>query len=226
MLRSAAAVLALALASIAATGCVKERTLPAVRTSGDRALARNDYQQAYADFSEAVERLPGDWESRKKLGKTLLVMERPREAREHLAVAWNIKPNDSETIELLAQAMLESGDKDGMFRLLRTRAEERRTVEDYLRFARFAARAGDTDEAERAYLTAARFDRGTTADIQTELADFYMSVGKEPQAVERLRMALYLAPTNSGIQDRIRTLGQIPGPTFAVQPLEARSDIP
>ena len=49
---------------------------------------------------------------------------------------------------------------------------------------------------------------------------------KEPQAVERLRMALYLAPTNSGIQDRIRTLGQIPGPTFAVQPLEARSDTP
>lgn len=201
-------------------GCAAERTLPAVRASGDRAYEKGDYVRAEADYREAVTREPGDWRTRQNLGKTLMILDRPREAREHLAVALNVRPDDSETIELLAQAMLESGDKDGMFRLLRSRAEERRTVEDYQRFGRFASKAGDNDEAERAFLTAARFDGGKSFELQRQLGDFYQSIGAEEKALTRYRMALYLKPEDRETADRIRALGKVPGPSYVLRPEE------
>jgi tetratricopeptide (TPR) repeat protein len=203
------------------SGCTAERTLPAVRDSGDRAYMKGDYARAEADYREVVTREPGDWKARQNLGKTLMILDRPREAREHLAVAQNVRPDDGETIELLAQAMLESGDRDGMFRLLRSRAEERRTVEDYQRFGRFASKAGDNDEAERAFLTAARFDGGRSFEVQKSLGDFYQSIGAEEKALKRYRMALYLKPDDKDVADRIRALGKVPGPSYVLRPEEA-----
>lgn len=211
----------LLLASVAllfAAGCASQRSLQYVRNSGDHAYQLGQYQVALKEYTEVVDRDPSDWRYRVALGKTLLVLNRPVPAREQLAVAFNMKPSDTETMELLAQAMAESGDKDGMFKLLRSRAQEKKTVDDYLRLGAFAAQAGDIDEAERALLTAARLDGGKSVDVQMALAGFYAKVGADDKALRRLRMALYLDPSNKKIQDRIRAMGQIPGPSYALQP--------
>jgi len=196
------------------------RTLPAVRAEGDRAYEQGRYEQALAEYEEVLERDPADWPTRVKAGKTLLILGRPEQAREELAIAYTLRPEDEEIVELYAQAMLEAGDEEDLFRVLRQRTVDRQSVDEYLRLGRYAAMSGDIDEAERALLTAARLDEGRNLGPQMALAEFYLGIGDEEAGLERLRMCLYLDPENVAIQDRIRALGKTPGPSFAIAPEE------
>lgn len=200
-------------------GCA-QRSIPAVEQSGDWAMERQDYATAAAEYGEVVDRSPGRAHSRVGLGKALLELDQPAAARPHLEVAVQQRPNDPEVAELYAESMLGAGDVDAMRRFLRSRAENRATTDDYMRLGRFAARAGDVDEGERALKTAARLDRGMTTAPQLALADFYTSVGDNEAALERLSMALWIDPLSEDIQERIRAMGETPGPTFATRPSE------
>ncbi len=217
---SSAMALAMLGAAIAVPACAQQRSIQAVRQSGDWAFDRGQYELALQEYTEVAERHPSDWRNRLNLGKTLLVLNRPAAAKEHLAIAETLRPQNEEIVDLLAQAMLESGDRDGLFRFLRARVEQRRTEQDYQRLGYFAMKAGDADEAEKALITAARLNRGQTIAPQLALADFYMSIGDESRAMKRLRMALYIEPANQKVQDKIRALGEVPGPSFAVAPEE------
>lgn len=201
-------------------GCSSQRPLTTVRSDGDRAYELKNYDQAANDYQEYVDRRPQDAKGRYDLGKTLLVLERPRDAREHLIIAFDLDPESPENADALAQAMLDGGEVGAMYTFLRDRAEDQGGVDDYLRLGRFAAKAGDADEAERALKTAAKLDAGRTLGPQMALADFYRSLGDRENAIKRLRMALYIDPTNPDIAIKARELGQVPGPSFAMQPEE------
>jgi len=210
--------------TLALAGCASDRprSLETVRTVGDRAYDRGEYQTALIEYSEVVDRAPADWRYRVNLGKTLLILERPRAAREHLAVAHNLRPNDERIVDLFAQSMLEADDHDDLFSFLRQRVEQRRDVANYLRLGHFALRAGDADEAERALLTAARIDMGRTIEPQLALAELYAHIGDDERALRRLRMALSFDLNNEEVRQRIRAYGKIPGPSFVIVPDEAR----
>lgn len=210
-----------ALAALLLTAGCAQRSIPAVERSGDWAMDRADYATAAEEYGEVVERSPGRSHSRVGLGKALLELDRPAEARPHLEVAIQQRPNDPQVAELLAESMLGSGDVDAMRRFLRARANASADAADYILLGRFAARAGDVDEAERALKTAARLDRGMTVEPQLALADFYTSVGDNEAALDRLAMALWIDPLSTDIQERIRAMGETPGPTFARRPAEA-----
>lgn len=197
------------------------RSVQSYRDGGDRAFARGEYTQAAVEYAAVVDRMPSDWRARVDLAKTLLVQEKPVAAREHLEVAHNIQPRDEEVVDLLAQAMLESDDEASLFSFLHHRTRSRRTVGEFMRLGFFAERAGDVDEAERAYLTAARLDGGLTVEPQVALADLYAHSGDEEAAIRRLRMASYIEPENPQIRERLRALGMVPGPTLALEPDEA-----
>lgn len=185
-----------------------------------RAERREEYETAASKYQRALDQSPGRVHSRVGLGRAQLELGQPREARRNLELALSARPDDQEILDLLAQAMVESGDNAAMYRLLRGRAEQRNTVADWMRLGKFAAKAGDADVAENALTTAATLDRGQTTAPQIALADFYESIGAEEKALTRLRMALYLDPANVTFQDRIRAMGETPGPTFALQPVE------
>lgn len=89
-----------------------------------------------------------------------------------------------------------------------------------MRLGRLMNAAGDRDEARRAYLIAARVDGGRSLEPQLALAELYASIGDEPNAVDRLRMAYYLKPKSERVLDLARQLDQIIGPTFGKRPLE------
>lgn len=216
--------LGLLLFAALATGCTKERSLLAVRESGERALEEGRYNDAVADFEEYVERLPGDAIGRYNLGRSYLLANPPQPiaAREHLYLAYNQRLNDDDVFEALAQSLKASGKTEELFRLLRQRALDRQRPSDYMRLGRYAEQLGDPDQARQAYLTAARIDQGKTASIQLALADLYAKLGDEERALRRLRMALYLDVNNREIAERIRAYGEIPGPTFALPPEEAQ----
>ncbi len=213
--------LLICLLGLAAVSCAGPRALQMVRESGDRAFARGDYRTALAEYREVVERSPADWATRVKLARTQLVLSDADAARENLAVAHRLRPEDDSIVDLLATAMLESGELAQMHDLLRLRAKEKGRVSDYLRLGFFMAKAGDLDAAEKALKTAARIDRGRHVEPELALADFYQKVGDEEAALLHLRHALWIDPSNETVVQRIRKMGEVPGPSLAVQPPDA-----
>ena len=89
-----------------------------------------------------------------------------------------------------------------------------------LRLGQFASRVGHADEALTALKTAARLDAGKSVEPQLALASFYGSVNDKPNEIRRLRMASWIAPANIQAAARLRALGEIPGPSQAIQPEE------
>ena len=61
----------------------------------------------------------------------------------------------------------------------------------------------------------------STGEKLDALARFYESIGAKDEALLRYRMAMWLDRENPEIQERIRALGEIPGPTLAIIPEEA-----
>lgn len=211
---------AISLLALTLTACSGQRALHMVEASGDRAMERSQYQLAADEYAEIVDRRPSRWDAHVKLARALLKLNRPLEAREHLEVAYAQRPNNEEVVDLLATAMLESGDIASLTRELRDRAENSGAVSDWVRLGIFLLRAGDLDASETALLTAAQLDRGRTIQPQMGLARLYGRAGDENKALNRLRMALYIEPDNPEIQQAIRSYGRIPGPTFAIPPIE------
>lgn len=206
-------------AGLLLAGC--ERSVLMAESDGAVALKAKDYAKARDDYAYAVDKNPGGLGARMGLGQALIGLDQPQAARTHLETAYTLAPNNDEVVDALAESMLRSGEVDQMLRLLRLRAEEKGRPSDYIRLGKFANRAKDADTAKAALLSAAKIDKGANIEPQLALADFYESVGDKPQALRRLGMALFLKPRDAVIQQRIRALGGVPGPTAEVMPLEA-----
>lgn len=209
--------------TLAAGGCNSggQRGLTKVRYDADWAYNRGDYTRAAADYQEYMDRRPGDPEIAYRLAKSYLETDQPTRAIGFARMALDQAPERDEYLALLAEAYFQAGDIDGLYRLLRTQTADRGRVEDYLRLGYYAAKLGHADEAELALLTGAKIDQGRTAGPQLALADFYASIGDQEAATRRLRMALYVDRTNEEILQKLRTLGEIPGPSLALRPEEA-----
>jgi len=196
------------------------RAIYIIEDSGDLAFTQGRYSLAATEYSEVVERRPGKFSARVALGKALLRAGDAELAREHLNAASSIKPNDEGVIELLAESMLETGDTERLTTFLRDRANNRNDPQSWMRLGRYLASAGDDDEAERALHEAARLDNGFSVGPQIELARFYDSIGDTAGATRRYRMALYIDPQSTSAIDALRSMGHVPGPTFALEPDE------
>lgn len=182
---------ALWVASLA--GCnTQQRTLPAIRVSGEHALQHNDTERAFADFREYTERDPGSSYGHLMLGKTYLAKEMPAHAREQFELAYTNDPNNPDVVESLAEAMYQDREYDDLFRFLRQRTTDRNAVTDYLILGKYSRLTGDSDAALTALQTAASMDRGRTVRPQLELAEFYEAVGKPGEAARRARMAYFI----------------------------------
>lgn len=210
----------IAVFAAAVGGCASKRPIHVVQQSGDRNFAKGDYGAALKDYLEYVDRRPGNGEVRHNLARTLLATNQPSKGVEHAWMAYDDSPQNETYIETLCECLFRAGKTEELHKLVRDHADSRGRVTDYLRLGRFTYRMGDPDGAELAFLTAAKIDRGRTVPPQMALSSFYSDIGDKLAAFERLRMALYLDPNNSEIHNRIRGLGEIPGPTLALPPKE------
>ncbi len=209
-----------ALASLALTGCGGPRSLMAVRESGENALVRSDYNRALSDFVEYVQRNPGDTKGRYLLGKAYLGLDRYKDAREQLEIAYTGNLENDDVFDALCEALYGDRKNEELFRLLRQRTTDRGSVKDFIRLADFSQRTGDADGAQQALLYAAKLDAGQTVAPQLALADFYASVGNDADALIRLRMAYYINSSNTIVNERLVQRGQTLGPALALPPPE------
>lgn len=205
--------------TLQAVGCNSGPSTRALGVYGDRAMEAGNYAEAVEYYEQVVARRPIDAESRYKLATAYLGAERPTMAREQFILGLELR-DDGRFIEGAADALVEINQQEELFKLLRNKAQETRSIQDYTRLARFAARIGDVDEAEQSYLFAAKLDEGQTVEPQLELARFYGTLGDNERRLERLRMVLFLDPENKEAIDGITELGEVPGPAFAIPPAE------
>lgn len=216
-------------AMFSVSACQTQRPLEYVRESGNKHFSQQRYSSALADFQEYVERAPGDARANYDMGRTLLELGRIPESIPYFWVAYDVDSLRKEYVDGLAEALcraaetapVDLGERAELYRFLNSRVRQFPTTEEFLRLGKYAERLGDADEALTAYLTAARIDQGQSLAPQLALAEFYLARGDREEGMRRLRMALHLDLQNPEIAARIRSLGEIPGPTFALTPAEA-----
>ncbi len=200
----------------------EERASSRLTDDGDAAVEKGQIDRAIVAYSAAIERHSGAFEARRKLAALLIDRGEYQEAREHILLVLTQEPNDPEVLDLSARALVGTGDAEGVERTLGTRARRTNAPSDWARYGGALAALGDTDAAESALLRAARMDQGQTADYQVALGELYRQIGDERRAMQRYRMALYLDVQSEMAQEGIRALGEVPGPSFALMPTEAR----
>jgi tetratricopeptide (TPR) repeat protein len=205
--------------TLTTVGCESGPSTRALGIYGDRAMEAGNYAEAAEYYEKYVERRPIDAEGHYKLATAYLGAERPILAREQFLLGMELR-DDGRFIEGAADALVEMNQQEELFKLLRSKAEKTRSIEDYTRLGRFAARVGDVDEAEQSLLFAAKLDAGQNVEPQLELARFYESLGDDSRRLERLRMVLFLDPENTEAIQGITELGEVPGPAYAIPPAE------
>jgi len=207
------------------TACSTGRSDLAIREKGDREFNRGNYEVARVQYLEYSKLRPGRHDVLHNLGICALETGRTDEALHFLRLSYDLEPQYTSYVDALAEAMYRAAKYDELYELLRERTRQPGAVDDFLRLGKYAEKMGDPDEAETALRTAAKLDRGQTVQPQLALANFYENMGDSEMELLRLRMALFLTPKNEKIQERIRLLGHIPGPTFAIAPEELGPDL-
>ncbi|MCB9846574.1 MAG: hypothetical protein H6811_11395 [Phycisphaeraceae bacterium] len=206
--------------SLALCGCMKkdERLVSDLRQLGNRAYAQGDYPLALKRYTEIRVVQPQNWKNRLDIARTLTAMDDDVGASEELMVAHRLNPSDGETMDRLADALYAAGRPKELFTTLRAEAASGGTAEDYLRLGRISARAGALEDATDAYNQAYRLSDGQDPAPILGLADVYRRAGDTERELSYLRMALSFEPIPAEAPARIRELGHVPGPSFALQP--------
>jgi Flp pilus assembly protein TadD len=214
----AAFAVALAAILLIAPGC--QRSLTAVRESGERAYKEGNYTLARGEFEEYLDRKPGNPAVTYMLGKSYLKLGMTAQARERLLVAHSMRLEDDEIFEGLCEGLFADKKFEELNRVLRQRTIDRGRMKDYLLLAEYSQKMGDDDEAQRALLTAARVDHGMSIQPQIALAKLYIKAGDNTRAIERLRAAYFIDPRNGEVEQLATSLGETLGPTFGKVPEE------
>jgi predicted Zn-dependent protease len=156
------------------------------------------------------------------LGNTYVKLGETGMGAEQLKLAHTLKLEDDEIFASLCEGLYADKKFDDLNRALRERTIDRGRMQDWALVAKYAERLGDQDEAQRAWLTAAKVDGGKSAIPQLGLARLYAKVGDTARARQRIAMAYFCDPLNGEVVAAAKAMGEIPGPTFGVMPEERR----
>ncbi|MDY7107703.1 MAG: tetratricopeptide repeat protein [Planctomycetota bacterium] len=206
------------LAAVILCACASQRPTPTVRESGDLRFKRGDYIGAAVEYQEIVARFPGDWEAQYRLGLCQMELGQLAEAERSLAIAHSRRRDHPGVTDALAEVLYRQGDEAQLFAFLRQQAESTQSVGAYLRLADYSMKMNDPDSATVAIETAIELDGAQSVEPYILAADVAELVGDTELAILRLRQALGMAPDDERIADRLRALGEVPGPTLVLPP--------
>ncbi len=198
-------------------GC-SQRPTPAMRDRGDFLYDHGHYAAAADQYAEITNRYPGDWEAHYKLGLCRLELGQLADARRELEIAHTSSPRNGDVIDALAETMFRQGESEGLFDFVKQRAGSQQTVRAWLRMARYAAELGDADTDSTAFETAIVIDDGASVEPYLQASAFAESLGDMDEALRRLRQAYGIDPHDPMVNERLRALGEIPGPTIILPP--------
>ncbi len=212
----------LATISVANVGCATKTSNPSLRDQGQRAYIRAEYDLAIDYYTQLIERKPEDPEANIWLGKCYLKTQQYQRARTHFTVAyaqaWIGVEKPYEIAGYLAESIALDNDPEALFALLKDRVDLNGQPRDYIRWGDYAARFNDPDSAETAYRVDCQLLGGTSVEPYVKLAALYEQIGRTDSAVQRLRQAYGIDPTNEEVIRRLSVYESVLGPTLALPP--------
>ncbi len=202
------------------TGCNGTPTTLQLRNDGVRANNQQDYPTAISYFEQVLERKPEDPEANLQIGVAYLETGNYFRARTHLTIAyeqtWSRAGKADEVLGYLAATLAALDDRDALFSLLSERAHGTNDTQDYLRWGDYAVMLGDPDNAELAFLTAARVDNAHSVEPYMRLALLYKTLGNKDEEVMRLRQAYSIDPYNEQVLTELGRHFTVLGPTLGL----------
>lgn len=209
-------------------GC---ESAPVLRQQGMDAYRVKDYATCRAKFEKVADANPADWKAQWYLGKAALAQGDANTARMHLEQAYTLRghgrtwePEGADILDDLTAAILAQGDRARCISVCDEAIRNFGKARDYMRKGDMLVKLGDADAAVTAYLQAAKIAGASDATPYRKLANMYEQAGVKQQALDMLRAASWIEPRNSEIQEQIRRLGDVPGPTFARPPAESDTE--
>jgi len=201
-------------------GCGGTPTTLQLRSKGINANEKHEYADAISYFEQVLERRPEDPEANLYIGIAYLETGNYFRARTHLTVAyeqtWSQSSRADEVLSHLAATLAALDDQDALFSLLSERAHGTNDVQDYLRWGDYAMMLGDPDNAELAFLTAARVDQAESVEPYLRLALLFKALGDTEEEIMRLRQAYSIDPYDERIWRELGRHFTVIGPTLGL----------
>ncbi len=207
------------------------------------AVKIGDYATAEQQLKAVVAHNPGDWQTRLRLARVQLALDKPLDAQlnaeQSLAMhaVDNRRPpgtgvmaapafdedddgflDTADIYDALGEALYRQGLRARLITLLQERATRTQTVRDFLRLAKYQSLVGDNDGADVALRKAMNIAPADDVTPYLHASRHYAHVGDIANAKESLYRAYYIAPGNYEVNERLRFYGVIPGPSIAVPP--------
>ena len=199
-------------------GCAMQTPVHVLRERGDAHFLRGEYEDAAANYAQVTDRYPGDWQAQYRLGTSLLETGDLTGARRALELAHSQRPGHDAVAAALAEVMFRQGDERQLFAFLRERAQSRQSAEAYRALGHYSLEMGDPDSAKIAIETAIALDDGRSVEPYLDAAALAERLGDMDAAQRRLRQAYGINPHDARVTERLRELGEVPGPSLALPP--------
>ena len=181
---------------------------------GDYAMWQGRWSDATNDYKAAAEMHPGDWRAQYGYGQCLLKIDEPQRASHVLTIAESLQPSNTAIADLLAEALLRSGNNDQLYFFLSNRAQKYQTVHAWIRMADYTMELDDPDSATNAINTAIAISNGDDATPYMVAASIAERLGDDALAITRWQEAWHIEPHNEYIETALRSHGEVPGPTM------------
>ncbi len=201
---------------------------------------QGDYADAAGAFRNAVRQVPNDYQDYYYLGNCYVAESQWQEAIHSYYDARQIMAIDGfgkqdlklkyQVIEALSHAIASSDARDAETNSAEDRARQTQSAEDYLILAKVYAERKDADSAIEAYDRAAMIDPDNFY-IAKEYGLYLLRLGQNEKAVVPLRRAYALNTNDRQVNDALREVGIVPGPSIKdedalAKPLIPRGPIP
>ena len=221
--RLLAPVIALA-ALVTLAGCSQQRlTAKADRRRGEKAYRQGDYDRAAVAFQSSVRGDPRDYKALFYLGATQEQRGEYAKAVNSYANALDVMPLTLEgradddfryrVIDSLASASAKGPDRARQITRLEERARQSGSADDQLLLARAYAYAGDADNAIPAFARAAEMAPDTFA-VAKARGLYLERIGQADDARDALADAYGLRADDAEVNDALRRLNVVPGPSL------------
>lgn len=202
------------LLGVSLTACSNRIPTQALRQKGERAVSINDWSAAMGWYGELADRDQTDWKAQAALGHAALEAGDLSTARRALEIASALRPANKIIARDLGDTLEQQEAWDDLFAYLQDRATTTSTANDWLRLARVAIEADDPDTAREAIRTAIAVDGGVTVSPYLRAARLARRLGDDKDAFRALALAWQLDPHDEEVQDALRDIGVVPGPTM------------